>query len=154
MTYLWIDVPEHWTEKEEKRFLSKIVKLDNGCLLWTGARAKSKSGIPKYAIFDIDGKTRVLHKYLYEHIIGPVPDNLQLDHLCREMGCVNVLHLEPITLYENNVVRGTGLTAQNAKKTCCPKGHKYSGVNSQGKRICKDCQREAVQRYRLKYKLG
>lgn len=32
---------------------------------------------------------------------GPVPEGLQLDHLCRNKICVNPEHLEPVTAQEN-----------------------------------------------------
>jgi hypothetical protein len=36
-------------------------------------------------------------------IFGPIPDGLQLDHLCRVRCCVNPNHLEPVTAKENTL---------------------------------------------------
>lgn len=41
------------------------------------------------------------HRVYYERHVGPVPDGLELDHLCRNPGCVNPEHLEPVTHAEN-----------------------------------------------------
>jgi hypothetical protein len=50
---------------------------------------------------DESGKLRTAHKWFYEKKYGPVPEGLQLDHLCRLRRCVNAEHLEPVTLIEN-----------------------------------------------------
>lgn len=140
---MYIEVPDHWTDKDYGRMLSKVRQLDNGCYLWTGARSKNGKG---YALFYIDGTTRVLHVYLWRQLLGEYEGHL--DHLCRNMGCINLSHLEPVTPRENVVERGTGITATNALKTKCPRGHEYSGVNSQGKRICKTCTNKASREWK------
>ncbi|MCA9326766.1 HNH endonuclease [Candidatus Saccharibacteria bacterium] len=149
MKVSWIEVPDHWTDKDVKRFRSKIKITEQGCYQWTGARSKNGKG---YAFFSIDGKVRILHRYLYQHMVEKLNDSKQLDHLCRNMGCVNTDHLEPVTLHENVVIRGTGITAENYKKTTCPQGHPYSGINSHGRRICRKCQRKQLRESRLRAK--
>lgn len=67
-------------------------------------------------------KSVYAHRYAYEQFVGPIPDGLQLDHLCRNRGCVNPAHLEPAT-NRVNVLRGMGPTALNARKTHCKRGH-------------------------------
>jgi hypothetical protein len=53
-----------------------------------------------------------------------------LDHKCRNHLCVNAAHMEPVTLGDN-VLRGVGLAAENARKECCIRGHALSGANLQ-----------------------
>jgi hypothetical protein len=131
-----------------------MLYLPDGCIQWTGARTVSSSGKDKYAIFDCDGKTRVLHRYLYVCLVDEnIEDKTHLDHTCKHMWCVNYIeHLEPVTCRENVVVRGVGITAMQALKTHCPRGHEYSGINANGSRICRICQRIQLQNSRRRRK--
>ena len=52
----------------------------------------------------------------HELFVGPIPVGLDLDHLCRNRLCVRPDHLEPVTNIETNILRGEGVTAQNARK--------------------------------------
>lgn len=102
----------------ETKLFSKI-EVTGFCWLWTAHRNKLGYGTFKY------GKGGTLaHRAVYETLIGPVPDGLVLDHLCRIPACVNPDHLEPVTNQEN-CIRG-----HKARKTgYCPQGHSVSGDN-------------------------
>ncbi len=131
--------------KDHRRFWKKVVELPNGCWQWTAA--KHDAG---YGRFRFAGKMVYAHRWAYETLVGPIPEGLQIDHLCRNPPCVNPSHLEPVTNRENTM---RGLTP----KTHCPQGHPYSGDNLgitkdkyayQGKRrFCRQCSREADKRY-------
>jgi hypothetical protein len=83
-----------------------------------------------------------MHRIIYQHLVGPVPEGQQLDHICRVRCCVNPAHLEPVTQREN-IVRGIGPTAVNAKKMFCPKGHEYiPRARKNGWRMCQICERD------------
>jgi hypothetical protein len=75
-------------------------------------------------------------------LVGPIPDGLVLDHLCRVRNCVRPEHLEVVTFREN-VLRGEGSSANRARQTHCYKGHLLEGENvytpHNGKRGCKTC---------------
>jgi hypothetical protein len=67
-----------------------------------------------YAQGKVLGRTYVMHKYMYEKLIGPVPKGLQLDHrTCSRRACINPWHLEPVTPVVNTRrSRVTKLTAE------------------------------------------
>jgi len=74
-------------------------KVDRGgaCWLWTGALYVNGYG----AFRGPDGRTIRAHRFAYERVVGPIPEGLDLDHLCRVRACVNPAHLEPVTRAEN-----------------------------------------------------
>lgn len=110
-----------------------------GCWIWQ--RATNGKG---YGQFTLMGRTVLAHRAAYFLLVGEVPDGLDLDHLCRQRGCVNPSHLEPVTNREN-ALRGEGPTAKNAAKTHCLRGHALTPDNlvpseiKRGYRICRDC---------------
>lgn len=75
---------------------------------------------------------------------------MQLDHLCRNRGCINPDHLEPVTCREN-LLRGQTFQARNAAKTHCPHGHGYdegnTRFNKDGSRACRSCERKRARKY-------
>lgn len=101
-----------------------------------------------------DGYTkwnRVPHVNISAHRVswllfnGAFPEPpLTIDHLCRNPRCVNPSHMEPVPIKEN-VMRGNGLTAQNARKSVCSRGHAFTRDNTrithQGYRNCRECLR-------------
>ncbi len=78
------------------RFNSKV-RYGPGCWSWTGALNDSGYGV----IWD---GTRLVyaHRLAYELVRGPVPDGMQVDHLCLIRSCVNPGHLEVVTADQNN----------------------------------------------------
>jgi HNH endonuclease len=116
------------------------------CWQWTAA--KMHNG---YGRFKRDGRTLSAHRVAYELVIGSVPDGLELDHLCRNPACVNPAHLEPVT-GKVNVLRGETITAANAAKDFCDRGHPLSGENlfvrRGGRRLCRMCKREMERKAR------
>lgn len=122
------------------RLLARRTIDDNGC--WVISGADKTTG---YVRFKIDGRSVRVHRWAYEHFVGPVAEGLVLDHLCRNRACANPDHLEPVTFREN-VLRGAGPTALNASKSFCDRGHDLTDayiVPSTGSRQCLKCQRRA-----------
>jgi hypothetical protein len=133
-----------------ERINKSVAVSQNGCWIWT--KRIDKHG---YARTSVGSKAGLLaHRVAYEAAVGPIPTGLQLDHLCRTRRCVNPKHLEPVTLIEN-VLRGEGPSAINARKTHCPKGHPYNEANTytlNGCRYCRKCNVVAVSKYQRRMK--
>ena len=127
------------------RFWPKVRKTD-GCWEWTACRTRSGYG-------NIGMGDRVLfaHRVAYELCVGPIPPGLTLDHLCRNRGCVNPAHLEPVTMREN-LRRGMSPVGIEARTTHCPRGHAYDQENTEvrrGRRHCRLCRVVRNRAYRL-----
>lgn len=118
----------------------RILRLPGPCWVWTGA--KNPRG---YGNIGYQGKTYKAHRFVYERLVGPIPEGMTLDHLCFNSLCVNPEHLEPCTNAENNR-RGTSLSAMRARQTHCVRGHEFTPDNTyirpgRGGRRCKTCDR-------------
>jgi hypothetical protein len=139
------------TEEAVAKFWSKTASASTGCFVWTGA--KNAGG---YGIVPVARRSRLAHRVAYELAIGPIPEGLQLDHLCRVRHCVNPAHLEPVTGAENTR-RGLAskINAERERsKTRCPAGHRFDTDNTypdaRGWRGCRECRNEASRRYRAR----
>lgn len=117
----------------------KVMKTED-CWYWVGAL-----NAYGYGVFTLRGQPWMAHRYFYEHLVGPIPEGLDIDHLCRVRACVNPAHLEPVTRREN-LLRGEGRTARNAAVKHCPQNHAYDSANTyisrKGSRECRACKRE------------
>lgn len=107
-------------------------RTPTGC--WEWLRAMYSNG---YGAVGYQGRQRLVHRISYEVFVGPIPEGLTLDHLCRNRACINPSHLEPVTQREN-LLRGQTLTAAYAQRTLCKKGHPLI-TRSRGGRWCPQC---------------
>lgn len=115
------------------------------CWLWIAGRNGSD-----YGRVQVAGRNRPAHRVVYELVVGPIAEGLHMDHLCRVPRCVNPAHLDPVPCREN-LLRGYGRAALNARKTHCKYGHEFTVENTRltarGARACRACEharREAV----------
>lgn len=83
------------------RLLTRFTVQPNGCWRWD--RAVTTSG---YGHFSIESIYYQAHRLLYILLVGPIPDGLEPDHLCRNRWCVNPTHMELVTR-SVNIQRGS-----------------------------------------------
>lgn len=147
------------TGTPEERFWPKVNKYGplpehrpelGPCWPWTGAL--DPNGYGRFGL----SKTRrtvLAHRFAYTLLVGPIPDGLEPDHLCRVHPCVKAIaneqgpaHLEPVT-HAVNMGRSYWATAGH-----CKRGHPFDEANtywtSAGKRQCRICHRERERRWR------
>lgn len=96
-----------------------------------------------------DGSRRsvLVHRAVYEALVGPIPTGLTIDHLCRNPRCYNPTHLEAVTMRENTL-RSDGPTARNARKQECPKcGGPLTPKRSGDGRDCDSCRLDYFRMY-------
>jgi hypothetical protein len=121
-------------ERAAARFWPKVQPTG---FCWDWAASKNEKG---YGMFWLNSKHSKAHRVAYELLVGPIPDGMELDHLCRNRACVNPDHLEPVTHAEN-------MARSRAARKHCPHGHEYTEENSWfdktgEKRMCRTCMKE------------
>lgn len=120
------------------------------CWLWQGSVTHGG-----YAKVSVSRKEwRLGHRIVWQEMVGPIPEHLVIDHLCRVRNCLNPDHMELVTPGEN-VRRGRN---QYFKKSHCANGHEFTLENTyirQNKpnwRYCRTCNRIAQKKYQEKRK--
>ncbi len=126
----------------EERFFDKVFyDTVAGCWLYTSSWDRGG-----YGTFWDGTRHQRAHRWAYEHVVGPIPDGLQLDHLCRVRCCVNPDHLEPVTNHVN-VLRGVLPRPWDR----CQSGRHLmaeSRIGEHGRTRCHPCELERHARYR------
>lgn len=135
-----------------ERLRDKIYAREGGCWLWQGS---IRNG---YGLTWWDGRVMNAHRAVYSIMVGPVPEGLELDHLCEVKNCVCPAHLEPVT-HAENVRRAGGMAKalaaeleRRATRTHCKRGHPFDEGNtyrrSNGTRECRACRTVSMERWR------
>lgn len=109
------------------------------CVEW--GKSVDSSG---YGQRRINGRLYLVHRLAYQEHYGPIPTGKVINHLCRNRRCINPLHLEAITHYENMMHAESLWPARICRdKTHCKRGHVFDADNTyrdrHGKRYCAAC---------------
>ncbi|MAP63140.1 MAG: hypothetical protein CMH34_05230 [Microbacterium sp.] len=115
------------------------------CLLWQGPPDRDGYGRVK-----LQGQDYLVHRVAYTIERGEITAGYTIDHTCRDHACINVDHLEVVTLQENQRRRGRSTT------THCPNGHLWADDNIRPIRrasglvdkFCRACSREQARERR------
>lgn len=122
-----------------ERFWTKVDRTDQ---CWTWNANHSPDGYGRFLGFEQYGTT-LPHRIAWQDVHGPVPDGLELDHLCGRRDCVRPDQLEPVT-HEENIRRAV------ARRTTCRNGHDYAATRVSdyaGGQRCLLCRRAANSAY-------
>jgi hypothetical protein len=127
------------TPRQERNLLTRI-DASGVCWEWTGGQ--NGTG---YGKVWITARNLYPHRVMWEWLVGWIPDELEIDHLCRNRLCCNPDHMELVTP-RVNTLRGDAMGARRARQTACIHGHPFDEANTYwrrtGGRTCKRCTRE------------
>lgn len=109
------------------------IQRDGEHLRWVGGRLNQG-----YGTICVDGRNQQVHRVTYELLVGPIPADYDLDHLCGVRNCIRPSHLEPVTHAEN--------VRRALERPDCSFGHAMTPENvyiapKTGKRQCRECRR-------------
>lgn len=114
------------------------------CWEWQGARLPHSG----HGQIRVDGRSWVVHRLVYTALIGDIPADQVVMHVCDNPSCINPLHLRLGTQLDNIGDCKAKRRARNANsyKSHCPRGHEYAGYNliirRNGYRTCRSCANE------------
>ena len=119
--------------EEMRQLIARRCRPDeNGCLIWDGYCLKG------YPQTHIRRKSRLVHRVLYFVERGPIPEEMQIDHICNQTKCLNIEHLQ-LTTAKENTLRSSNPCALHYRKEFCSKGHEFDKVITRGGRTCRAC---------------
>jgi hypothetical protein len=74
----------------EARIGRRVQVQPNGCWLYNGSA-------DDYGTTSIEGRQVRVHRFVYEALVGPIPEGHHVHHECETPGCCNPKHLRTMT---------------------------------------------------------
>jgi len=84
-----------------------------------------------YARAKVNGERLLAHRVAWEQAHGPIPDGFQLHHRCGVKACVNVAHLELLTIGDHTRHHHPGPQCEHER-----------GLRPDGRSYCPICERQ------------
>lgn len=117
------------------------------CWIWLGS--KTAAG---YGQIIVSGRRRgpkaYVHRLMFEMFKGPIPDGMEVDHLCRNTSCVRPKHLEAVTHRENMLRAPDAASAVHARlEACSVCGGDFDFTDHKGARGCRACKNRRQREY-------
>lgn len=139
------------------RIMDKLSINESNCWVFNGASGAGYGKIDVRSLQDRGGRLSLVHRIVYENLIGSIQDKMVIDHLCRNTICCNPLHLEVVT-HRENVMRGLSPAMTKERFThekTCRNGHERTIENTyyiklptgRVKRECKNCRSLYMKKY-------
>lgn len=107
-------------------------KIDASGDCWEWTRAVDKGGYGVFGYLHTTDTTRNgrVHRIVWNILVGPIPQGLVMDHLCRNHRCCNPDHLEPVTDAVNLSRSLATYQAIRRQMLACGKGHPFDEANT------------------------
>lgn len=139
----------------EAQLRARIPEQRDGCWPWPGNKTRGGYGVIRTGLPNGPGDRQYVHRASYEMFVGPIPNGMQIDHLCRNRACFNPAHLDVVN-NRTNFLRGNHPSAVGRRNRRCRNDlHDMTGDNvmiikRDGSRRCKACYQECQRRRQQK----
>lgn len=87
----------------ERLFHNSVLDVVTDCWIWVGKVSYKGYGHMTQHVPGIGTRNRMAHRVAFEELRGEkIPDQMTLDHHCRNTRCINPDHMEVVTREENS----------------------------------------------------